>query len=52
MGSLKNIALVEELVDSGDSKSPASRRVGSSPTQGTTFGYLQQLNLIETQTNV
>ena len=31
-------ARVVKLVDAGDSKSPAARRVGSSPTSGTTTG--------------
>ena len=32
-----SLAQVAKLVDAGDSKSPAERRVGSSPTLGTTF---------------
>jgi hypothetical protein len=57
------IASVMELVDVPDSKSGAARRVGSSPTRGTTNGFfngsdqhhidiLGETNLLYDQTNV
>lgn len=42
MRSLADVARMAKLVDAGDSKSPAARRVGSSPTLGTTRHQAKQ----------
>ena len=39
-------ALMAELVDAVDSKSAVARRVGSSPTEGTTYFQILSLYLI------
>ena len=39
-----SLAQVAKLVDAGDSKSPAERCVGSSPTLGTTFKKTAQMS--------